>query len=138
MSEGNDSKNMKDKSYGTDVGGSITLGNISGQSIIGNKNIQIQNQSSPTVDIEKLKKSLLAFQEELDKLYLSPEDQGIVKGDVSAALKEAGKEEPKLSNIKTRVENIIETLKDAGKTVKNISEICSSLKIAAGLLGIAL
>lgn len=138
MSEGNDSKNTKDKSYVTYVDGSIKQGNILGQNIIGNKNTQTMNQSSPTVDIEKLKKSLIAFQEELDKLDLSPEDQGIVKGDVSAALKEAGKEEPNLPNIKKRVENIIETLKDAGKTVKNISEICSSLKIAAGLLGVAL
>ncbi len=136
MSEENDSKNMEDKGYGINAGGDVHIGDVSGQFAIG-KNIS-QIQSSSTVDIEKLKKSLLDFQEELVKIDLSSEDKETIKGDVNAALIETGKEEPKLQKIKTRVESVIETLKDAGKTVKNISEICGSVKIVAGLLGIAL
>lgn len=136
MSEESDSKDMRDEAYGISTDGNVHIGNINGQFAIG-KNIS-QVQYMPAIDIEQLRKSLLAFREEFVKLDLSSEEQEIVKGDVSAALKEAGKEEPRLPNIKTRVENVIETFKDAGKTVKNISETCGSLKIVAGLLGIVL
>lgn len=135
MSEGSDS-NTGNINYGINASGDVTIGDISGQFALG-KNIS-QVQSSSTVDIEKLKKSLLDFREELSDLDLSPENQDIIKGDVNAALKEAGKDNPKLPTIKSRVENVIETLKDAGVTVKNIAEICGSLKIAAGLFGIPL
>lgn len=134
MYEENGSKNMEDKSYGINAGGDIHIGDISGQFAIGTSISQVQYSS--TIDVEKLKKSLLDFKEELVKLDISSEDQEIINGDLSAALKEAGKEEPKLQKIKARVENVIETLKDAGKTVKNLSEICGSVKIVAGLLGI--
>ncbi|AKB57146.1 hypothetical protein [Methanosarcina barkeri] len=136
MPEENGSKNIGDKGYGINAGGDVHIGDISGQFAIGTNISQVQSPS-PT-DIENLKKSLLDLQKELSNLDLSSEDQDIIKGDMSAAIKEAGKEEPKLQNIKSRVENIIETLKDAGKTVKNISEICGSIKIAATLLGITL
>lgn len=136
MYEENGSKNIGDKGYGINAGGDVHIGDISGQFAIGTNISQVQNSS--TIDIEELKKSLLDFKEELVKLDISSEDQEIINGDMSAALKEAGKEEPKLQKIKARVENVIETLKDAGKTVKNISEICGSVKIVAGLLGIAL
>lgn len=136
MYEENVSKNMRDKGYGINAGGDVNIGDISGQFAIGTNISQVQTSS--TIDIEELKKSLLDFKEELIKLDISSEDQGIINNDMSAALKEAGKEEPKLQKIKSRVENVIETLKDAGKTVKNISEICGSVRIVAGLLGIAL
>lgn len=136
MSEESDYKNVDNVNYGINASGDVNISHVSGQLAIG-KNIS-QFQSSSTIDIEKLKKSLLDFREELTKLDLSSENQDIIKGDVSAALKEAGKDEPKLTTIKSRVENVIETLKDAGVTVKSISEICSSLKIAAGIFGIQL
>lgn len=136
MSEENGSKNIGDKGYGINAGGDVHIGDISGQFAIGTNISQVQYSSN--IDIEELKKSLLAFHEELIKLDISSEDQEIINGDMSAALKEAGKEEPKLQKIKSRVENVIETLKDAGKTVKNISELYGSIKIAATLLGIAL
>ena len=136
MSEENESKNMRDKGYGISAGGDVHIDNVSGQFAIGTNIPQVQ--SSSTIDIEELKKSLFAFQEELVKLDISSEDQEIINGDMSTALKEAGKEEPKLQKIKSRVENVIETLKDAGKTVKNIAELCGSIKIAATLLGITL
>lgn len=136
MYEENSSKNIGDKGYGINAGGDVHIGDISGQFAIGTNISQVQSPS--TIDIEELKKSLLHFKEELVKLDISSEDQEIINGDMSAAIKEAGKEEPKLQNIKSRVENIIETLKDAGKTVKNISELCGSIKIAATLLGITL
>jgi hypothetical protein len=136
MSEESDSKKVDNLNYGVNASGDVNIGDISGQFAIG-KNIS-QFQSSSTVDIEKLKKSLLDFREEFDKLDISSENQDIIKGDVSAALKEAAKDEPKLPIIKSRIESIIETLKDAGIAVKNISEICGSLKIAAGMFGILL
>lgn len=137
MSEESDStKKIASVNYGINASGDVNISDTSGQFAVG-KNIS-QFYSSSTVDIEKLKKSLLDFREELAKLDLSSENQDIIRGDVSAALKEAGKDEPKLPTIKSRVENIIETLKDAGVTVKNVSEICGSLKIAAGLFGILL
>lgn len=120
------------------VGGNLTQGDILGQSSAGKDNLQINVQPSPTVDIEELKNSLLAFQEELVNIDLSPEVKEIVKGDVNAAFIETRKEEPKLQNIQTRVKSVIETLKEAGKTAKNISETCGSLKTLASLLGIAL
>lgn len=136
MSEESDSKNMGNVNYGINTSGNVTIDNITGQFAMG-KNIS-QVQSLSTVDIEKLKKSLLDFKEEFSNIDLSPEYQDIIKGDVSAALKEAGKDNPKLPNIKSRIENVIDTLKDAGVTVKNIAEICGSLKIAAGIFGIIL
>jgi hypothetical protein len=136
MSDEPDSENMGNVNYGINTSGNVTIGDVSGQFAMG-KNIS-QVHSSSTIDIEKLKKNLLDFKEELSNLDLSPENQEIIKGDVSAALKEAGKDNPKLPNIKSRIENVIETLKDTGVTVKNIAEICGSLKIAAGLFGILL
>ena len=136
MSDESDSKKMGNVNYGINAIGGLSISDNSGRLAVG-KNIS-QFQSSSIVDIEKLKKSLIDFREELAKLDLSPENQDIIKGDVSAALKEAGKDNPKLPTIKSRVENIIETIKDAGVTVKNIAEICGSLKIAAVLFGIPL
>jgi hypothetical protein len=136
MSEESDSKNTGNVNYGINASGDVNIGDVGGQLAFG-KNIS-QSQSSSTVDIEKLKKSLLDLREELTKLDLSSENKDIIKGDVSAALKEAGKDNPKLPTIKSRVESIIETLKDAGVTLENVSKICGSLKIAAGIFGIPL
>lgn len=136
MSEEADSKNMGNKIYGINTGGHVHIGDVIGQFAVGNNISQVQ--SSSTVDLEKLKKSLLDFQEEMVKMDLSPEDKETIKGDVNAALIEAGKEEPKLQKIRTRVESVIETLREAGKTIKTLSEICGSLKTAAILLGIPL
>lgn len=136
MSEDSDSKNQGNINYGMNAHGDVSIGNVNGQFAVGKDIIQTQYPS--TVDFEKLNKSLLDFREEFAKLDLSPENKDIINGDISAALKEATKDEPKLPTIKSRIENVFETLKDAGVAVKNISEICSSLKIAAGLLGIHL
>ncbi len=120
---------------GINAGGDVIIGDVNGQFAVG-ANI-FQGTPLSTADIEKLKESLLNFQEEISKMDLSPEDKETITGDVNAALREAKKEEPKLQKIKNRVENVIETLKEAGKTVKNISEISGSLKILVGLLGIS-
>jgi hypothetical protein len=131
---------MKDVNLGgVEVKGNMVISSNSGQVSLGGKNIsQSQVQSSSTIDIEKLKKSLLDLREELAKLDIPSETQYIIKGDVIAAHKEASKDNPKISNIKARIESVIEALKEAGLTVKNISEICVSLKIVAEILGIPL
>lgn len=139
MSDENDSKSMKDKgNSGAYIGGNFVQKNISGQNAVGSNITQTYIQSSSTVDIEKLKKSLIDFREELVKMDISSDDKETIKNDVSAALIEAGKEEPKLQKIQSRVENVIETLKETGKTVKTLTEMYGSLKIAAGMLGIPL
>ncbi|MBM4053610.1 MAG: hypothetical protein FJ264_02830 [Planctomycetes bacterium] len=116
--------------------GNVTIGNVSGQVAIG-KNI-IQTQSLGRIDLEELRKSLLDFQEWIAKLGLSSEDQSIINGDISAAIKEANKDKPVLSKIKERFENSVNTIKKTGKTIKDISELYEVAEKIAKLIGIGL
>ncbi len=121
---------------GINAGGNVTIGNVSGQVAIG-ENI-IQTQSIGQVDLEDLRKSLLDFQEWIAKLDLTSEDQSIINGDISAAIKEAYKEKPVLSKIKERFESSVNTIKEAGKTIKDISELYETATKIAKLVGIGL
>ena len=123
-------------SAGINAGGNVTIGNISGQVAIG-KNI-IQTQSIEKTDVEELKKNLHTFQKYVSMLALSSEDQSIVNGDISAAIKEANKEKPVLSKIKERFESSVNTIKEAGKTIKDISELYETATKIAKLVGIGL
>jgi hypothetical protein len=138
MSEEDNSKYMRNKTNGVNVGGNFTQGNNYGQNATGSRISQKMEISPSAVDLEQLRKNLLVFREELAKLDLSSENQEIIKNDVNAALIEARKEEPKTQKVKARVESVFETLKDAGKTVKNVTEVCGSLKTVINLLGITL
>jgi hypothetical protein len=127
--------NATDKSKaGIYIGGDLR--NNSGQIAIGEDIHQIYTQSPAPIDIEKLKKCLIDFKEELSKIDIPSDDKETIKNDITAALIEAGKEEPKTQKIKSRVENVIETLKETVKTAKTIAEIFVSLKTAANMLGI--
>lgn len=121
---------------GINAGGNVTIGNVSGQVAIG-KNI-IQTQSIGQVDLEELRKSLLDFQRRIAPLGLSSEDQSIINGDISAAIKEANKEKPVLSKIKKRFESSVNTIKEAGKTIKDISELYETATKIAKLVGVGL
>ena len=121
---------------GITAGGDVNIGDVSGQVAIGKNITQIQS-ISPT-DLNDLRKSLLEFQKGLTKLSLSTDDQNIVTGDISAAIKEANKDKPELSNIKMRFESIVNTVKEAGKTIKDISELYEPAKKIANLVGMAL
>ncbi len=121
---------------GITAGGDVTFGDVSGQVAIGQNNVQ--TQSIKLADLEELRKNLLDFQKEVAKLNLSSEDQSIVSGKISEAVKEAKKDNPALPTIKERFESAINTVKEAGKAVKDISELYEPAKKIAKLVGIGL
>lgn len=121
---------------GITAGGNVTFGNVSGQVAIG-ENI-IQTQSIGQADLEKLRKSLLDFQNEIAKLDLPPNYQNVVNGEISAAIIEANEEKPVLSEIKKKFESAINTVKKAGKEINEISELYEPAKKIAKLVGIGI
>jgi len=96
-----------------------------------------QTQISQT-DLKDLLDSLLELQKGVPELDLTPEDQSIVNGEISAAIKEAKKDKPVVSKIKERFVSIIGTVKDAGKSINDISELYEAAKKIAPILGIGL
>lgn len=121
-------------STGITAGGNVNFGDVPGQVAIGKNITQFMGQ----VDLEELRKSLLDFQKGVDKLGLSPKDQSIVNGYISAAIKEANKEKPAPARIKEKFESVINTIKEAGKAIKEISELYEPAKRIAKLVGISL
>ena len=120
---------------GITAGGNVTFGNVTGVAI-GEDITQIQFIS--TTDRDDLIKSILDFQKGLAKLNLPTDDQNIVNGDISAAIKEANKDKPDLSKIKMGFENVVNTIKEAGKAIKGISEIYDPAKKIATIIGFGL
>lgn len=121
---------------GITAGGTVQISGVSGQVAIGEDITQIQVISQ--TDIKDLLDSLHEFQKGVPKLELSPEDQSIVNGEISAAIKEAKKDKPVPSKIKERFGSIISTIKEAGKSIKDISELYEPAKKIATVLGIGL
>ncbi len=103
---------------GITAGGDVSIGDVSG------------------ADIEELRKSLLDFQKGVAKLNLLPEDQSIVYGYITVAIKEANTEKPTPSGIKEKFESVIHAIKEAGKTIKDISELYEPAKKIAKLFGV--
>jgi hypothetical protein len=120
---------------GITAGGNVQISGGSGQVAIG-ENIT-QTQISQT-DLKDLLDSLYKFQKGVPELDLSPEDQTIVNGEISAAIKEAKKDKPVLSKIKERFVSVISTVKDAGKSIKDISELYEAAEKIAKLVGLLL
>jgi hypothetical protein len=121
---------------GVTAGGNVSISGVSGQVAIGENITQTQIVSQ--TDLKDLLDSLHEFQKGVPKLDLSPEDQSIVNGEISAAIKEAKKDKPALSKIKERVGSIISTVKEAGKSIKDISELYEAAKKIAELVGLLL
>ena len=121
---------------GITAGRDVEIGDVSGQVAIGEHITQIQSIS--TTEMEDLRKSLRDFRKGLAKLNLPTDDQNIVTGDISAAIKEAGKDDPELSTIKMRFKSIIDTVKGAGRTIGDISELYEPAKKIATMLGLGL
>jgi hypothetical protein len=140
MPEEHESDKKDEGSAGITAGGDVITSNIkgdtTGQVATGKYNVQTQFQGQ--TDLEELRKSLLEFQQGIAKLRLSSEDQNIVNGDISAAIKESKQEKPVLSKIKARFESAVNTAKEAGKTIKDISELYGPAKKIATMLGIGL
>jgi len=119
---------------GITAGGDVNI-SVNGPLAIGENIAQIQSISIN--DLEDLRRSLLEFQEGIAKLNLPTDDQNIVNGDISAAIKEANKENPEPSKIRTRFESAINTAKDAGRTVKDVSALYDPATKIFKLLGVA-
>lgn len=118
---------------GITAGGNVSISGVSGQVAIGEDITQISQ-----TDLKDLLDSLYKFQKGVPKLDLTPEDQSIVNGEISAAIKEAKKDKAALSKIKERFESIISTVKEAGKSIKDISELYEAAKKIAPILGLGL
>jgi hypothetical protein len=117
---------------GITADGNVTIGDVSGSVVIGKNIIQLS-----TSDKKELMDSLIEFQREIAKLGLPADELSTVNGDVTAAIKEAKKEEPDPSKIKSRFEGAIETIKGVGKVIEKVSESETTKRILK-ILGIGL
>lgn len=122
---------------GITAGGNVNFGNNTGQIAVGQNINQNQVQTIDQTDFKELRENLLEFQKGIEKLGLEPEDQNIVNGNISAAVKEAKKDEPQLSKIKEQLENANGVIKETGKTISSISELYEPAKKVFKALGIA-
>ncbi len=105
---------------GITAGGDVHISDVSGQVAIGENITQTQTLSA--TDKKELLDSLLGFQKEVAKLDLPADDMSTVNGDVTAAIKEAKKEEPDVSKIKNRFESAVDTMKEVGDTIEKVSK----------------
>ena len=121
---------------GISAGGNVSISGVSGQVAIG-KDIT-QTWVISQTDLKDLVARLHEFQKGVPKLDLTPEDQSIVNGEISAAIKEAKRDKPSLSKLKERFESIVTTVKEAGKSINDISELYEAAKKIAPILGIGL
>lgn len=126
----------KSSGFGIIAGGNVTISDVSGQFAVGDT--IVQTQSIEQTELEELRKSLLDFQNGIAKIGFSSEDQSIVNGDISAAIKEAKKEKPALSRIKEKFESTINGIKEAGKTIEDVSELYEPAKKIAKLVGMGI
>ena len=136
MTEEQESDKKVSGGSGITTTGDVHISVGSGQLGIG-KGIT-QTQIIPPTDLKDLRDSLLELQKGVPELDLTPENQSIVNGEISAAIKEAKKDKPVVSKIKERFVSIIGTVKDAGKSINDISELYEAAKKIAPILGIGL
>ena len=123
---------------GITTSGNVTIGDVSGQFAAGENIKQTQSISIKQIDLEELRKSLLAFQEQVAHLGLSSNYQNVVNGAISAAVIEAEEDKPTLSKIKEGFESALNTIKKAGKTIQETSELYQPAKKIAQLVGVSL
>lgn len=105
---------------GITAGGDVTFADVSGQVAIG-ENITQTQTLSPS-DKKELRDNLVQFQKEITKLNLLDGTMATVKGDVSAAIKEAEKEKPDPLKIKSRFEGALDTMKEVGDNIEKVSK----------------
>ncbi len=102
---GNVTKNIG--GTGITAGGDVTFGDVSGQVAIGQNITQTQTLSAS--DKKELLDCLIQFQKEAIKLGIPEDELSTVNGDLKAAIKEAEKEKPDPSKIKSRFEGALDT-----------------------------
>lgn len=134
MLERNKLNEKKALSSGVSVIGDLNIGDVTGQLAIGEKITQNQYKCVP--NIQELQSNLLIFKKFLDELNLPTEDKEIIKGNISAAIRETKKDEPDISKIKQCFENAIDILKETGETVTSISGLYPLAKAIAGFIGL--
>ena len=98
------------------------IANVSGLVAIGNNIEQKQIQILTPLDKKELLDSLEQFQKEIAHLGLPGDELSTINNDVETAIREAKKDEPDYFRIKKRFEGAIETLKDVGDTIENVSK----------------
>lgn len=99
---------------GITAGRDANIGAVSGQLVIGDKNTLTQTLSS--AEKKDLQDNLAQFQKEIVKMKLPPDEAATIKGDVTAAVKEAEKEQPDTKKIQSRFQGAIDTIKEVGTT----------------------
>ncbi len=121
--------------------GGISAGDISGvsgQVAVGINITQTKTVSTlPTSDKKELLDSLNEFRKELPKLGLPPDEQSIVSGKVTETIKEAEKEKPDLSKIKSTYASALETIKGVGGVIEKVAASETTKKILK-ILGLGL
>jgi hypothetical protein len=105
---------------GITAGDDVTFGDVRGQVAIGSNITQTQTLSAS--DKKELLDCLIQFQKEATKLDIPEEELSTVNGDLNAAIKEAKKEEPDTSKIKSRFESAIDTVKEVGDTIEMVAK----------------
>ncbi|WP_048178924.1 hypothetical protein [Methanosarcina sp. MTP4] len=129
----NENDSCKNINGGTGItaGGDVSVSNKDGLIAIGS-NIT-QSQTIPSLDFEKLGDDLLAFKEAISRSDISTEDKQIIEGDISAAIKEAKREEPMLSKIVDRFESAIEVIEETKRKIEDTGILNLAAKIATTL-----
>lgn len=105
---------------GITAGRDIIFSGINGPFAAGENITQTQTLSAS--DKKELLDCLIQFQKEAAKLGIPEDELGTVNGDLNAAIKEAKKEEPDTSKIKSRFESAIDTVKEVGDTIEKVSK----------------
>ena len=114
--------------------------NVTGSSnVIGNNNVVGNNNVLSTQDKTDLQQSLQRFQEELAKLKLPEGKFTVANGDLTAAIDESKKPQPDNKKIESRFNNVIETIREAGKT-ETVSKWDTTKKILTilGKIGLSI
>jgi hypothetical protein len=104
---------------GITAGGDVTIGDVSGQVAIGENIPQTQTLSSS--DKKDLLNSLIEFRKEIARLDISDDEKSTINGDINAAIREAEKEKPDPSKIKSRFEGALDTVNEVGDTIEKVS-----------------
>jgi len=131
-------ENKVEGGAGITAGGNVVIRNVTGQVAVGSNITQTQTISG--ADKKELHDCLVQFRDEVAKLNLPQDEATMVNGDVTAAIKEAKKENPDPVKIKSRVEGALDTIKEVGTTIEKVSKWTWTKKILKilGKLGLSI
>ena len=123
---------------GITAGGDVTFGDVSGQVAIGENITQTQTLSGP--DKKELLNNLIEFRKEIAKLDIPNDEKSTINGDINAAIREAEKEKPYPSKIKSGFEGALDTVKEVGDTIEKVSSWEWTKKVIStlGKLGLSI